>query len=219
MSNVHFKRLVSDSLMSDANVRAATDAIDLQLARVDDLTDVPTVLARLDELGSDQLLHVATAVDAAVWREGWPIALKRKITKSAITDKRKKGTLLAVREAVKSIASAVKIVEWWQENPPAPPHTFKIEALLGQIEGVLETEAQDDLIALIDDAKPVRSHYTFTLIRTREARVGVTGAFRAVVYSRIRPVSVGIARATGSITAAVGVNQLTVMRSLVGRLK
>ena len=77
---------------------------------------------------------------------------------------------------------------------------------------------QEDLFALIDDAKPVRSHYTFVLVRQLQGGMGVDGYLRPVAYARIRSEEI----VSRDIDAAVGifvVARTIAMRSLVGLAK
>lgn len=45
---------------------------------------------------------------------------------------------------------------------------------------------QEDLIALINDAKPVRSHFDFVVVKNLLGRIGWHGSLRPVTYARIR---------------------------------
>ena len=155
--------LVPDSIKRDKSVSSAGKALDPLLQEVTAALDLPSIYVSIDGLSSEQLDHLAYAWDASVWRDSWPIELKRSVVKNVVTEKRKKGTVRAVRDALASIQSAATIKEWWETDPKGTPHTFTIYATLGKIEGVLDAEMQEDLIRLIDDAKPVRSHYTFVI--------------------------------------------------------
>ena len=180
--------------------------------------DLPSIYVSIDKLTSTQLDHVAYGWDASVWRDSWPVALKRSVLKNVVREKRKKGTLRAVKDAVSSIGSAATIKEWWQQEPKGTPHTFEIQATLGNIDGTLDAEMQEDLFALIDDAKPVRSHYTFVLVRQLQGGMGVDGYLRPVAYSRIRSEEVVNKDIEVSAGFIVGARPIA-MRSLVGLAK
>ena len=100
--------------------------------------------------------------------------------------KEKKGTRKAVEEAVKALGSAATIEEWWEKTPHGAPHTFTIYASLARLDGTLESEMQEDLIALINDAKPVRSHFDFVVVKNLLGHIGWHGSIRPVAYARIR---------------------------------
>ena len=218
LADVRLSDLLPDSIAQDDNVRHSAEALDKQLLDMTSAVDLPSIYVSIDKLTSTQLDHVAYGWDASVWRDSWPVALKRSVLKNVVREKRKKGTLRAVKDAVSSIGSAATIKEWWQQEPKGTPHTFEIQATLGNIEGTLDTEMQEDLFALIDDAKPVRSHYTFVLVRQLQGGMGVDGYLRPVAYSRIRSEAVESADVDASVGVFVAARPIA-MRSLVGLAK
>lgn len=218
LADVRLSDLLPDSIAQDDNVRHSAEALDKQLLDMTSAVDLPSIYVSIDRLTSTQLDHVAYGWDASVWRDSWPVSMKRSVLKNVVREKRKKGTLRAVKDAVASIGSGATIKEWWQQEPKGTPHTFEIQATLGNIEGTLDSEMQEDLFALIDDAKPVRSHYTFVLVRQLQGGMGVDGYLRPVAYSRIRSeevVNKDIAVFAGFIVGARPI----AMRSLVGLAK
>ena len=218
LADVRLSDLLPDSIAQDDNVRHSAEALDKQLLDMTSAVDLPSIYVSIDKLTSTQLDHVAYGWDASVWRDSWPVSMKRSVLKNVVREKRKKGTLRAVKDAVASIGSAATIKEWWQQEPKGTPHTFEVQATLGNIEGTLDSEMQEDLFALIDDAKPVRSHYTFVLVRQLQGGMGVDGYLRPVAYSRIRSeevVNKDIAVLAGFIVGARPI----AMRSLVGLAK
>lgn len=218
LADVRLSDLLPDSIAQDDNVRHSAEALDKQLLDMTSAVDLPSIYVSIDRLTSTQLDHVAYGWDASVWRDSWPVSMKRSVLKNVVREKRKKGTLRAVKDAVASIGSAATIKEWWQQEPKGTPHTFEIQATLGNIEGTLDSEMQEDLFALIDGAKPVRSHYTFVLVRQLQGGMGVDGYLRPVAYSRIRSeevVNKDIAVFAGFIVGARPI----AMRSLVGLAK
>ena len=158
LNDVVLADMLPASIAKDENVDAAAQAIDLELKNIVPDTRLPLIYARIDELTSQQLDHVAMGYNFTVWRDTWPIALKRSVVKQIIALKSRMGTLSAVRLALESMGAAVQITEWWQESPKGKPHTFKVNVALSQIEGTLTSELQEDFFALLNEAKPVRSH-------------------------------------------------------------
>lgn len=201
IENISLLDILPDSITGDEQVRGAAQAIDPQLRLAASKTDLPSLYASVDHLTSVQLDHLAASWDATVWRDSWPVALKRSVLKATISEKRKKGTVKAVREALSSISSAASIVEWWQTEPKGTPHTFTIYATQSDIEGVIDAEMQEDLIGLLDDAKPLRSHYTFVM------QTKIKGGLNA--YACMRPVTVAKIYYSGvfaeTLTGLIGV--------------
>lgn len=208
LNDVVLADMLPASIAKDENVDAAAQAIDLELKNIVPDTRLPLIYARIDELTSQQLDHVAMGYNFTVWRDTWPIALKRSVVKQIIALKSRMGTLSAVRLALESMGAAVQITEWWQESPKGKPHTFKVNVALSQIEGTLTSELQEDFFALLNEAKPVRSHYTFVLTLAQQAGLQVAGIHRPAVFARIEcgrkteSISLGIANAMRPVTYA-----------------
>lgn len=185
IENVSLLDILPDSITADEKVRGAAQAIDPQLRLAASNVDMPSLYASVDSLTSIQLDHLAASWDATVWRDSWPVMLKRSVLKATISEKRMKGTVQAVREALSSISSAASIVEWWQTEPKGEPHTFTIYATQSEIEGVIDAEMQEDIISLIDDAKPLRSHYTFVLQNKFKGGVNAYACVRTATVAKV----------------------------------
>lgn len=178
--------LVPDNLAQDKNLYASSLAIDPELKAVSDQLMVPAIFSRIDELTSDELDHIAWQFDSKVWRDGWPLHLKRSVIRTIINEKSKKGTLSAVRKAVESLGSAVIIREWWQESPTGTPHTFTVTLSVNEIPGQVTAQTQADLMLRIDDVKPVRSHYTFSVATQANAGLNLSNGVRVATFVRLK---------------------------------
>ncbi|MGC5887864.1 phage tail protein I [Ralstonia pseudosolanacearum] len=86
------------------------------------------------------------------WNPAWPLATKRAVTAASYFVHRKKGTIGALRRAVEPLGYLIRVIEWWQTNPPGPRGSFRLDV------GVLQTGIDEAMYAelerLIDDAKP-----------------------------------------------------------------
>jgi len=182
---VSLRDLVPESIRSDAKVSAAIDAIDSEIQAVSQLCVVPSILARIDLLDTKVLDHLAWQFNAKSWRDTWPISLKRSVIKAIIQVKAKLGTRYAVEQAVQSLGSSVSIQEWWQFEPPKTPHTFDIIVTLNDQGGeVPDAQIQEDVIRLIQDSKPVRSQFEFTLAQQGQGDIAMFGVSRVIEYFR-----------------------------------
>ena len=185
IENVKLIDTLPGSIAKDANIEAVAHALDRPLQEIAKSVDIPAIYASIDKLPSTVLDHLAVSWDATVWRDSWPVELKRSVLKTTISEKRKKGTVKAVKDALASISSAASIVEWWQTEPKGPPHTFTIYATQADIEGTIDAEMQEDVIALIDDAKPIRSHYDFVIQNKAKSTINVTAMVRPLTFAKI----------------------------------
>lgn len=215
IKDVKLSEIIPENLVKDSNVKASAEALDPSLQEVSRNVDIPSIYIRINSLTSEQLDHMAAAWDASVWRQSWPIQIKRRILNNVILEKRKRGTLGAVKKAIETIASFTSLTEWWQETPKGTPHTFKVIASLNHYDGVLATELQEDLFALINDAKPVRSHYDFILQRRYSGEIGTIGLYRKLAYARVKGVAMNNEETSMGLGVAPGVRPV-VIRNIFG---
>lgn len=176
--------LMPDSISGDAEVSATARAIDPQLKIISEGVDLPLILAAIDTLSVGVLEHLAAQYDLTAWDSAWPIDTKRAVLKTAIADKRKKGTRGAVQRAIEAVAPIATITEWWQTQSEMAPHTFRIDVL--QDGSAVDAETQADVIAQVNDAKPVRSHFTFSVGQQAQGNMYLSGVIRTIAYARVR---------------------------------
>lgn len=189
MKTIHEMKLadlVPENLMKDEKVVNAASSIDPQLRILIEQKDLPSIYRHIDLLTSTQLDHLAVCWNASTWRDYWPIGMKRSIIKNVILSNRRRGTVQAVKEALASVSSAAEIVEWWQTEPKGNPHTFTIYATQSKIAGVIDAELQKDMMAMVNDAKPLRSHFELIVQETFSGGVNACGFVRRGVYARVR---------------------------------
>lgn len=114
---------------------------------------------------------LAWAFSVDNWDAGWPEATQRKAIADAYFVHRQKGTLGAIRRAVEILGAEIGISEWFQHG--GDPHTFRLRANASATwlnAGVTLGPAYlDQLCRVVNNTKPVRSHYTFDI----EARFAV----------------------------------------------
>ena len=185
LSDTKLTDLLPPNLAADEDILAMAAAFDAQFSQLVGSIEQPAIYMRIDQLTSLQLDHLAVQYDVSPWRESWPVAMKRSVIRATYMTLCRRGTVEAVKTAVEALGSAVQIVEWWQEQPKGTPHTFKVVANLGAFEGVLSSDLQNDVMALIDNAKPVRAHYTLELRESLEGGVGTVGLVESSVVARI----------------------------------
>ncbi|WP_313539755.1 phage tail protein I [Sphingomonas sp.] len=132
------------------------------------------------------LPYLAWAVSIDAWSTDWPEAVKRARVRRAIEIQRHKGTASSVRAVVESFGGAVALREWWQLDPPGPPHTFTMAVELSGNDGAPATAAfADAVINEVRRTKPVRSHFTFTQGLRFGGGTGLIAVARPVVFARL----------------------------------
>jgi len=134
----------------------------------------------------DLLPWLAWTLSIDQWDSSWPVAVRRARIASAIAVQRRKGTRQSVVDVVRSFGGNIAIREWFEETPPAPPHTFSLTLGLSDGAGGAPAAAfVDAVIAEVARTKPARSHFTFALATAARARIGLRSAGRAAVYARL----------------------------------
>ena len=211
LDKVKLADVLPESIGRDEGVASAAEAIDPQLKLMAGFVDIPALYVSIDQLPTEVLDHLASQYDVTVWRDTWPIAVKRSVLKASIPDKRTKGTVAAVKRALASVSSAAVIREWWQMSPKGTPHTFSIVATQSDLAETFDTEMQEDIVAIIDDAKPVRSHYTLTIQSNLLGGMNLSAFFRPVVVGQIYPA----AAKTVTVDSSIGV--VAAVRAVVKR--
>ena len=180
ISDISLKDLLPHGIGADKQVQAAADALDPQLHEIGRTADAVSIYTNIGALTNEMLDALAVQFDATNWKDSWSRAMKISVLKNIMANKRKVGTLKAVREAVQALGNNVQIVEWFNDTPQGKPHTFRVYLLFGGT----DAEVTDDVVNAINLAKPVRSH--FAIIAKEETKSGIIsgGAMTAVSYVR-----------------------------------
>lgn len=185
LEEIRLADIMPGSITKDGTVSAAAGAIDPQLKAVSGAVDNPAIYSRLEVLPGEMLDNLAAQYDVTAWRESWNLQTKRAVLKTAIRNKRKVGTVSAVKDALESIGAFSNIVEWWQKEPKGTPHTFSIYVSLNDAPEAVSEDVQTYTKAMIDAAKPLRSHYDLVLVQRLSGGMGIYGEVRTAVYRRI----------------------------------
>lgn len=166
----------------------------LQAARVGAIDTPLRKLWSVDDCPSELLPWLAWALSIDQWDPNWSDAIRRARIRVAIDVARAKGTIHSVRSVIASFGGAVAMREWWETDPPGPPHTFELSvAITGGGAASPSAAFIDQVIAEVIRTKPVRSHFTFTVATVALARVGMIGAARPAVLARLNLASPALA--------------------------
>ncbi|EMI9071349.1 phage tail protein I [Acinetobacter baumannii] len=136
----------------------ATD-LEKKLAEIgSDAFNLPSIkLAKdVDHAPSDFLAYLAWERQVNYWRDEWPDALKRHIINQAISQHKIKGTPAAIKRALEPFGFEVKLIEWFQMDPPGKPGTFALE--LDLVGKELSEETYHEVNRLVEDSKAATRH-------------------------------------------------------------
>lgn len=106
---------------------------------------------------------LAWAFSVDVWDSQWLESKKRRIISNSHLLHRKKGTRFAITELLTALEiNDFEIIEWWQQIPEGPPHTFYLRINTSSRENVqFGYELYQRLKKIIDTVKPERSKYFY----------------------------------------------------------
>ncbi len=104
------------------------------------------------------LPYLAWSFSVDRWDSSWPESAKRSAIRSAHFVHSHKGTIGALRRVVEPLGFLIEVHEWWEETPQAKPGTFRL--IVAVLETGITEEMQQELIWLIDDARPLSRHLT-----------------------------------------------------------
>lgn len=103
LNNIRLQDLLPPNLSADSNVKATASAIDPHLNELTIQTKMALIYARLKDLSSLQLDHLAVQFHVAAWDSLWPRETKLSVLLATVETKRRRGTLKAVKAAVGSM--------------------------------------------------------------------------------------------------------------------
>ena len=125
----------------------------------DDITPVPLrSIYNPDTCPAALLPFLAWECSVDRWSEEWTDGAKRAAIRSSFYVHAHKGTIGALRRVVEPLGYLIEVVEWWESCPEGVPGTFALK--VGVLDTGITEEMYQELIWLIDDAKPLSRHLT-----------------------------------------------------------
>jgi phage tail P2-like protein len=147
---------MSDLHLLPANATQGERDVSLAIERHADLPVPVRDVWNADTCPVPLLPWLAWAYSVDVWDAAWTEAQKRAAIKSSIDVHRYKGTIGAVKEALAALSVEAKVQDWFAQDPPGDPYTFKI-ILEGATAGITQ-EATRALFQVVERTKNLRSH-------------------------------------------------------------
>ena len=123
---------------------------------------------------------LAWAYSVDEWAASWPLDVRRDYTEQSYFIHRHKGTVGAVRRALRSVTGGdeMTLEEWFQYNGPV--HTFTVTAesfdLWLRDGPPISPEFYRQIRAVVYASKPVRSHWELRVRMPSEASIGAASA-------------------------------------------
>ncbi|MFV2029820.1 phage tail protein I [Neisseria sp. S1] len=102
------------------------------------------------------LPYLAWAFSVDFWNEDWTESTKRAVIKKAWRAHKYKGTIGAIEDALMPFGVSIRVIEWWQETPPAAVASFKLD--LFTIDRQLTEADYKEMERIIKAVKPLSRH-------------------------------------------------------------
>ncbi len=130
---------------------------------------------------------LAWALSVDTWDSTWPEIIKRQVIADSVHVHRIKGTLASVRRVLNGLNIQADISEWFEHG--GPPHTFQLTAwtddqVIGGGAPILNGALYRNLISAVDNVKPVRSHYDFSVGVRFNAEFQLGSSSYTILYAR-----------------------------------
>lgn len=136
-------------------------ATETALEQVVGRQDVPVPIRHLwnaDTCPAELLPWLARAVSVDVWDSNWSAEQKRQTIKASLEVHRRKGTIGAVRDALRALGFEARVQEWFNQIPAGPEYTYRLILEADQTGYSLEDAFL--LLEVVANTKNLRSHLT-----------------------------------------------------------
>ena len=183
--------MISNASLMPPNTLPSEANLEASMARVSYIPVPNALIWNPDTCPLSLLPWLAWALSVDTWNPDWSEAVKRNVIKSSFAVHKVKGTIGALEAAIAALGFKTEVLEWYLKTPQGAPYTFSVTALVEENLGsgvILDDAGQSALIAAIDAAKNVRSHFDFTIgaEHTNSLSLAATGqpAGRAIVSTQ-----------------------------------
>lgn len=107
---------------------------------------------------------LAWAMSVDTWDSSWSDAVKREVIQASVPVHRIKGTRAAVMTSLKALGFHTDLTEWFQDVPPGPPGTFRLDAYGEDVLAAgfqIDAQLLDTVTRIIADSTRLSAHYSF----------------------------------------------------------
>src|SRR5262249_46777471 len=128
IDNVSFAEFLNPAAKKDTFFLSAAYSLDPSLAEIRSLIVNNVILAALPNASEEILDFLAKYhFNVDVWDLRFTRDQKLALLENAIEDKTLRGTPYAVKKTLSIAFQSAKIIEWFEDSPPGPPSTFRIQ--------------------------------------------------------------------------------------------
>jgi phage tail P2-like protein len=144
------------AIAADQTFVAMAKALDPQLAEIRSLIQNNQIICSLFTIPENVVDFIAIYhFNTPYYNLTLPLNTKRRLVENSILNYLPFGTASAVRGLLSIAFNYAEVVEWWQDTPPAEPHTFRIVIS----DPLVDPAKVHEMIRLILVMKNVRSWF------------------------------------------------------------
>lgn len=151
LSEVSLLDLIPPSLRNDSQVKAAAQALDVEIRAVTDAIGEIIFYSRIDMLSGEVIDHLAWQLHVDYYNPNLPLGVKRTLVKNSLVWHKTKGTPAAVEELITTVFDEGQVVEWWEYG--GEPYMFKVVTF----NAAVTNEMAQEFIRALNSIKNARS--------------------------------------------------------------
>jgi len=162
--------LVPPNLRDDPTVRAAAEALDVEIRKVSELISRVTIQADLNALPERWIDELAWQYHVDFYDPELPIEQKRQLVRNALAWHRRKGTASAIRELIQNVFGDGDVKEWFEYG--GQPGRFKVITS----NSAVTAEDAEKFLAALDSVRRISAHLEaieITMMDTLQIYVGM----------------------------------------------
>lgn len=169
------------------NATSIERALEALTRRLDDIPVPLRDLVNVETCPDRFLPWLAFTRSVDSWNPGWSARVKRNLIAASIDLHRRKGSAGSVRDVVRAFGGQIALREWWQMDPPGPPHTFDMVLTLTGDDGATASQTFiDEVIDEVARTKPARAWFTVTQGFAASGGLALAAAARPAIFRRLQ---------------------------------
>ncbi|MBD1582489.1 phage tail protein I [Pseudoalteromonas sp. S16_S37] len=190
----------------------------------DDVKQIPDYVAKLwhpDTCPEKLLPWLAWSLSVDDWDEHWPVEAKRALIKNSVAIHKHKGTVGAVKRALKSLGVVIEFFEWFEDVDNTAlipvhskePNTFTFMTWANEQVYTSQQVALSDALykainRVTNQTKPQRAHFNFLVGAKLDLGITVATTSSGLQVRRINYDTLPVKAAPSEITAGLTVSSL-----------
>lgn len=182
----NFSWTAPDSLTNSKTVSAIFKALQPALKMLGISCQKGAIYKRWEELSGTEFDLLAVGWDLNNYNPLWNVEKKKEVLSGCLFEKAKLGTVFAVKKAISIISSASHLEDWFEQQPPAKPYTFRIITEYEKLDIELNEQTIKELSEYVNYSKPARCLWSWDITAFAKNELKIVGPYgHCQIYRRI----------------------------------